>query len=123
MPHRRLDRVNELLKRSLGEIIRREFPVEHAGLITVNAVETAPDLQSATVFVGIIGNATQRKAAIPLLEAARVRIQSLMAADVVLRYTPVLRFLRDDSIERGNRVLDILAEIEKDLPEGEPKKS
>ncbi len=122
MAHRRLDRVNELLKRSLGEIIRREFPVERCGLLSVNMVRTAPDLQSATVFVGVIGNAHQRKAAIPSLEKARVRIQSLMASDVVLRYTPVLSFELDDSVERGNRVLAILEEVEKTLPPEEPKK-
>ena len=122
MPHRRLDRVNELLKRSLGEIVRREFQVESAGLITVNEVQVAPDLQTATVYVGVIGNARQKQEAIPQLEKQRARIQSLMASDVVLRYTPVLRFLFDNSVERGNRVLAILEEVEKTLPKEEPAK-
>ncbi|MBM3875584.1 MAG: 30S ribosome-binding factor RbfA [Verrucomicrobia bacterium] len=122
MPHRRLDRVNEMLKRSLGEIVRREFAIETAGLITVNDVEVAPDLQTATVYIGVIGSPQQRHAAIPLLDKHRARIQSLMAADIVLRYTPVLRFLYDDSVERGNRVLTILEEVEKTLPKEEPKR-
>ncbi|MBI3875252.1 MAG: 30S ribosome-binding factor RbfA [Verrucomicrobia bacterium] len=122
MSQRRIERVRELLKRSLGEIIRREFPVEKAGLITVNEVNIAADLQSATVFVGVVGNAKQKQGAVTLLEQERKRIQSMMAADVVLRYTPVLRFVQDVSIERGNRVLAILEELEKTLPKEEPKK-
>jgi ribosome-binding factor A len=35
---------------------------------------------------------------------------------IVLKYTPRLRFLMDDSIARGNRVLGILSELEKTLP-------
>jgi ribosome-binding factor A len=43
-----------------------------------------------------------------------VRIQDLMSRAVVLKYTPVLKFVFDDSIVRGNRVLQIIEEIEKD---------
>ena len=39
-----------------------------------------------------------------------------MARAVVLKYTPTLRFLMDDSIVRGNRVLGIIEELEKAMP-------
>jgi ribosome-binding factor A len=38
-----------------------------------------------------------------------------------LKYTPRLRFLVDDSIARGNRVLEIIEELEKTLPEEPPE--
>ena len=52
----RLQRVRELLKRELGEIIRREIPVGPAGLITVNDVTVSSDLHAASVYIGILGN-------------------------------------------------------------------
>ncbi len=52
----RLQRVRELLKREIGEIIRREIPVGEAGLITVNDVEVSSDLHAATVYIGILGS-------------------------------------------------------------------
>jgi len=109
----RLERVRELLKRELGEIIRRELPISEAGLITVNEVGVAPDLKSATVFVGVIGTPAQRKKAANLLEKESKRIQGLIGRAVVLKYTPHLKFVIDEAIERGNRVLEILDEIEK----------
>lgn len=112
----RLERVRELLKRELGEIIRRELPMEEAGLVTVNEVGVAADLKSATVFVGVIGTAEQRKRAGALLEKESKRIQSLIGRAVVLKYTPHLKFVIDESIERGNRVLEILDELEKERP-------
>ena len=39
-----------------------------------------------------------------------------MARNVVLKYTPTLRFLIDDSIARGNRVLGIIEELEQTMP-------
>ena len=64
MPSLRLQRVRELLKREIGEAIRREFQVSEAGLITVNDVDVAGDLQSAMVFISILGNAGPAEAGV-----------------------------------------------------------
>jgi len=112
----RLQRVRELLKREIGEAIRREFQVGEAGLITVNDVDVTGDLKSATVYISILGNADQQKRGFQLLNEHRVRIQGLMAKAVVLKYTPTLKFVFDDSIVRGNRVLQIIEELEKAGP-------
>ena len=109
----RLERVRELLKREIGEVIRRELPVNEVGLITVNDIDVAPNLHTATVFVGVLGGDAQKKRGLEALEKNRVRIQGLVAKSVILKYTPKLRFMLDDSIERGNRVLQLLDEWEK----------
>ena len=116
MPSLRLQRVRELLKREIGEAIRREFEVSDAGLITVNDVDVSGDLHSALVFISILGSLEQQKRGFSLLKRHRNRIQGLVARAVVLKYTPRLRFLLDDAIVRGNKVLSILEEVEKTLP-------
>ena len=117
MSSRRLDRVNELLKHEIGEIIRREFNIADTGLISVNAVETAGDLRSAKVFVSVLGKADQQKRALRLIGEKRQFIQGEIGRSIVLKYTPTLTFTLDDTIEKGNRVLQILDELEKaDVP-------
>ncbi len=116
MPSLRLQRVRELLKREIGEAVRREFHVSEAGLITVNDVDVAGDLKSATVFISILGNPDQQKRGFQLLNEHRVRIQGFVGRAVVLKYTPKLKFAFDDSIVRGNRVLQIIEELEKASP-------
>src|SRR5215467_2365348 len=106
MPSLRLQRVRELLKRAIGEAIRQELPVNEAGLVTVNDVDVAGDLKTAVVFVSILGNTDQQKRGAAVLEQHRPRIQDMMARSVVLKYTPKLRFVLDDSVARGNRVLE-----------------
>jgi len=122
MPSLRMQRVCELLKRAIGEVIRREFPVSEAGLVSVNDVDVAGDLHSALVFVSILGTAEQQKRGFSLLVRHRKRIQGLVARAVVLKYTPTIRFLMDDSVVRGNRVLEIIADLEKSA-EGAPEES
>src|ERR1700733_288806 len=105
MPNLRHERVRELLKREIGEAIRREFNVSQTGLISVNDVEPAGDLKSAVVFISILGNADQQKRGLQVLNEHRIRIQAIVARAVVLKYTPLLKFVIDDSIVRGNKVL------------------
>ena len=116
MPSLRLQRVRELLKREIGEAIRRELHVSECGLISVNDVDVAGDLKSATVFISILGNPDQQKRGFQMLNDHRVRIQGLVARAIVLKYTPKLKFAFDDSIVRGNRVLQIIDELEKARP-------
>jgi ribosome-binding factor A len=116
MSSHRLERVRELLKREIGEAIRREIPVGQAGLVTVNDVDVAGDLKTAAVFVSILGSAEQQRTGLVLLQQARPRVQDHIAKTVILKYTPVLRFVTDDSIVRGNRVLQIIEDLEKPSP-------
>ena len=116
MPNLRHERVRELLKRAIGETIRREFNVNDVGVITVNDLDVGGDLRTAVVFISILGSDTQKKQGLQELEKGRIRIQSLVAKSVILKYTPTLKFVVDDSLLRGNRVLQILDELEKASP-------
>ena len=112
----RLQRVRELLKREIGEVIRRQLPVNEVGLINVNEVDVAPNLHNATVYIGVLGGAAQKKRAMEALEESRKRIQGYLGKAVVLKYTPRLRFVLDESVEHGNKILRILDELEKSSP-------
>lgn len=108
----RYERVRELLKRELGEIIRQQIPVQQGGVICVNDVGLAHDLQSAKVFVSVIGTPEQQRTGAELLQHNTIPIQNQLGHAVVLRHTPILKFILDDSIERGDRVLQILKDLE-----------
>lgn len=118
MKHR-LERVNEVLKRELGDLIRREFHFE-AQLVTVQQVDVTADLKQAHVFIGVIGTPGQRREALSQLHDKRTVLQQELAKRVVLKYTPQLHFKHDEAIERGTRVLNILDEL--NLPP-EPKEN
>ncbi len=123
MSSHRIERVRELLKREIGAVIHREIPVQEAGLVSVNDVDLAGDLRSAMVFISILGNPDQQKRGLVLLEENRARIQNLVARSVVLKYFPTFKFVFDDSLVRGNRVLQIIDELEQAQPSAAPPAS
>jgi len=114
MKHRQL-RVNELVKRELSGIIAREINFDGA-LVSINAVDVAPDLKTAHVFVSTLG-ASNGGNIIDKLEVHRQALQAELSRHVVLKYTPHLIFHHDESIKRGARVLEILDNLDK--PDGQ----
>ena len=82
--------------------------------MSVNDVGVANDLKSATIFVSVLGCETQKKFAAERLGQDRSRIQYTLGREVVLKYTPKIKFNLNDSIENGDQVLAILKEIEED---------
>ena len=109
MKHR-LERVKEVIKRELGEIIPREIAFK-AALVTVQHVDITPDLKQCHVFISAIGTEGEKKAAINSLEDRRKLLQHMLSKRVVLKYTPQLHFKLDTSIERGTRVIELLDKI------------
>ena len=105
------------MKREISEIIRRNYSSEQYGLITVSDVQMGSDLKSARVFIGGVGDKEQSQRAIQRLQKDRTAIQREIAGRVILKYLPRLRFVLDASLERGDRVLEIMEELE------EPQKS
>ena len=116
MQSRRHERVRELLIRALGEVVRRELPVAETGVITVTDVGLSSDLRSAVVFVSILGDDEQKAKGLSALISHRKHLQGLLGQAVVLKYTPKLAFRMDDSLARGDRVLNILEQIEGSKP-------
>ena len=112
MKHR-LERVNEVIKRELSEIISREVNFSAQVLVTIHAVDITADLRKCHVFISVIGNPLQKTRVLADLEEQRGTLQRELAKRVVLKYTPHLSFKLDDSVERGSRVLEIMQDLEK----------
>tara|TARA_B100001123_G_C15328298_1_gene1030339 strand:+ start:1607 stop:1966 length:360 start_codon:yes stop_codon:yes gene_type:complete len=112
MPSLRHERVRELLKRTIGNILRREFNTSEHGLVSVNDVGVANDLHSATVFVSVLGSKTQRDATAQRLTQDRSHFQYIFGKEMVLKYTPKIKFELSDAIAEGDRVLSLLDELE-----------
>lgn len=115
----RLVRVNELLKREIAEDLYRNFSMTDfdAAALTVTRVECAADLRDANVYVSIFGHEDNRDGMISYLNRHRQEVVRMMVKRVKLKYTPRLHFILDESIEEGDGILSLLAEMERENPE------
>jgi ribosome-binding factor A len=118
----RIKRVSEVIKRELGDIIPKEVKFK-AKLVTVQHVDLTPDLKQCHVYVSAIGTKEEQHEAIAALVGHRKELQKALSRRVIIKYTPHLHFELDDSIVRGNRVIDILQQIEPTLPPMEEEAS
>jgi len=114
----RLERVNALIKREIGESLFHI--INDAGFdmsaITVTHVITARNLRTARVLVSIRGDEPKQRSMLSTLRRHRPEIQRAINRDLTLKYTPKLHFDLDSSIESGNHVLDILTQLESNMP-------
>lgn len=118
MPSRRLDKVNELMKREIGTFIQKEF--EWPGtIVSILEVEITEDLKEGRVWVGVVGRMTPAQV-LDKLNRNRGVIQNAVSRRVVLRSTPKLSFKHDDSARRGVELVNLLDDIEKNLPKAPP---
>lgn len=118
MATRRLDKVNELMKREIGTFIQKEF--EWPGtIVSILDVEITEDLKEGRVWVGVVGRMHPTQV-IEKLSRKRGEIQRAVSKRVVLRNTPRLTFKHDNSAQRGVDLVNLLDDIELNLPKAPP---
>ena len=115
----RLKRVNELLKREVATALYRTMNEQgfDFSAVTVTHVITSTNLRHARVLVSIRDHANDRMKMLNIIRRHRNDIQKIVHHHVVLKYTPKLTFELDESIAEGDHILDLIAELEKDMPD------
>ena len=114
----RMRRVNEQLREIIAErVVHLKDP--RIGFVTIISVECAPDLRHAVVFYSVLGSEGEAQETAEALRSAARKIQAAIANEVRLKYTPVLEFRIDPSVEYGARISRILH----DLQESEKEKT
>ncbi len=116
MPNQRITRVNELLKREIAAYMYRlisevDFDIS---AVTVTHVVTAPNLRHARVFISIRDHVLEREEMLETIGSHRLAFQRHINDALSLKYTPHLEFELDESIEKGDRVLNLIAELEEE---------
>jgi ribosome-binding factor A len=108
----RMPRVNSTLREVLAEEIER-MNDSRLEMVSVTGVVTAPNLRTAVVYVDVLGRDSGDDALAALRGAAR-RLQSVIGAEVRLKYTPALEFAIDPGISGGEKIDEILRGLQQE---------
>ena len=107
----RLNRINEELKKEISHCITFELKNPNVtGLISVTRAKITPDLKYAKIYVSIL-NAKSTAKTMQGLKDSSGFIRSQIAKNINLRITPELVFELDDSMEYGERIENIIKEL------------
>jgi len=113
-PSQRQQRVAELVRHALAEVLARGDVQDDAltrHVITIPEVRMSPDLKLATAYVMPLGGKDE-KAVITALDKNKKVLRQEVARRVNLKFAPELRFLRDESFDEAARI-DALLRTEK----------
>ncbi|WP_138497618.1 30S ribosome-binding factor RbfA [Nostoc sp. PA-18-2419] len=111
--NRRVSRVAELIKREVSQMLLNGIKDDRVGtgMVSVTDVDVSGDLQHAKIYVSIYGTDEAKAQTMAGLKSATGYVRSELGARVRLRRTPEVMFLEDRSIERGNKVLALLDQL------------
>ena len=107
MATNRIGRINEEIQRELSNLIRSVKDPRVTGMISVTAVDTTPDLKYAKIYISVLDKSDCTQV-LKGLKSASGWLRRELGHSLNLRYTPELTFVRDDSIDQGAHILDML---------------
>lgn len=110
----RLERVNVLVLREIAQAIPTVMSASgvDTAAVTITKVAVATNLRNATVSVSVFGHEKERGSILAAFNARKQEFQRLINRNIRLKYTPVLHFALDTSLEKGDHVLDVLSKME-----------
>ena len=114
MDFKRADRVADLIKQELSNILRREVGDPRIANITVTDVKLTDDLRSARIYFVELGKDSLSADVEKGLSKAKGFLKRELGKRLQLRYIPELAFFYDPSFEYGSRIEKLLKEVRKD---------
>jgi ribosome-binding factor A len=104
----RIERVNELIKEVLSELMLTEIKDPRVGLVTIVGVRVTNDLSSAKVLFSVMGDEAVRAQTLKVLKAATPFLRRVLVRHMDVKVSPELRWIYDDSLDRAFRIEQML---------------
>ncbi|MDW7739490.1 MAG: 30S ribosome-binding factor RbfA [Bacillota bacterium] len=115
MSENRVRRVAEQIKKDISQIISSELKDPRiAGITSVTEVQLSRDLRYASAYVSVYGTEEEKEEMLQILTKASGFIRSEIGKRIRLRYTPVVNFYLDNSIEYGAHIDSVIKSLKMD---------
>lgn len=110
----RIDRLSSQISRDLAEILRGHRELPPGLIISITEIELSKDLRHGKVFYSVYGDDDSEEKASQFFELHLKQIRKELAKKIRIRFMPELSFHYDPSIERSQRISELLDQIKKD---------
>lgn len=114
MTLKRSDRVADLIKAELADILLKEVRDPRIGSVTITGVDVTDDLRFAKVFFVRMGEDAGSRELQESLQKASGFLKRELGKRLQLRYVPALTFLYDRSFEYGDRIEKLLHQVKQE---------
>ena len=110
----RQERVGALIREEIGQLLQRGVKDPRIGFCSVMHVRMSPDLRYANVYVSVLGSDKEQRDTLVGLERSTGWIRREIGKRIRLRYTPQLRFFKDDTLEEVYQLEEVFKRIHKE---------
>jgi ribosome-binding factor A len=107
----RSDRLAHELKNEVSNLIARELRDPRVGFATVTEAKVSPDLSHARIYVSVLGSTEEQRTTLAALNRASGFLRRALGTRLKLRKSPQITFTLDQTIERGARMSQIIAQV------------
>jgi ribosome-binding factor A len=111
---RRAERTADTLREEIAQIVGYELEDPRLTSVTVTDVRLSSDKRAARVYVTIAGDDKEHDAALAALKHAAPYVRKQLGLSLNMPRTPEIHFVRDRVEEEGERVDQLLQEIEQE---------
>lgn len=112
LPYKRSQRVSDLLREEVADIIFYKLKDPRIGFLTVTGADVTDDLKIAVVYISVLRE-EDRKPTLDILNSAKSFVRSELSKRLRMKFIPSIDFRLDSSIEYGNKIEQLLNEIRK----------
>ena len=114
MSNHRIERVGMEIKREVNEILQKKVRDPRVQGVTITDVQMSGDLSLAKVYYTIMSDLTSDNQKVQIgLEKAKGTIKRELGKNLTMYKIPDLTFIKDESIEYGNKIDQMLRDLEK----------
>jgi ribosome-binding factor A len=110
LPYKRSQRVGDLVREEVADIIMYRLKDPRIGFVTVTGVDMSPDMKNARVYVSVLKE-EDRELTLEILNSSKSFIRSLLSKRLRMKFIPTVEFRFDTSIEYGYKIDKLLKEI------------
>ena len=113
----RNQRVAQFIKEELSVLIQRDFQINVHGMITLVKVDLSTDLKNATIYITAFNHNTTTEELVATMNDQAGHFRHELSQMMTTRGVPSIRFKYDESIERAQRLTDIINSVSKTTSE------
>ncbi len=113
----RQEKVKELLRAEISDIIRKEIKDPRLGFVTITDAQVSKDLRHARIFISVMGDDEAKKTSLGILQKTAGFIRHEFGQRVAMKTIPELMFTLDQAVETGARIFELLQEVKHESDE------
>lgn len=113
MSSKRIQQINQLIKKELGQILLREIEFPKDVLVTITRVETSADLNQAQIFISCLP-AIQSEKILEILNRQIYNIQQKLNKKLKMKFIPKIEFREEKETREAGKIEEILEELKKE---------